>query len=180
MSICYVPLGAVEIRPVRPDEYARVAALARLIWYATYPGIVSTAQLEYMLAGRYSVEAMTRSVTAGELTYDWLLVDGEPQAFTAYGPSGTAGELKLQQLYVHPAWQRRGLGGRLLQHVEAHARRTGHATVMLTVNKQNARAIAAYQKAGFRVREAATFDIGEGYVMDDFVMVKDLASAPHG
>lgn len=179
MSDCYAPLGVVEIRPVPPSEYRRVAELARLIWHATYRDIVPPAQIEYMLALRYSHEAMVRNVAAGEFSYDWLLVDGEPRAFTAYGPSGVDSELKLFQLYVHPEWQRRGLGRRLLDHVEDFARRTGQRSLLLTVNKRNARAIAAYEKAGFRVREAAVFDIGQGFVMDDFVMTKELPPAAH-
>lgn len=42
----------------------------------------------------------------------------------------------------------------------------------LTVNRENAGSIAAYLAMGFRkVREQVT-DIGEGYVMDDFIMEK--------
>ena len=46
--------------------------------------------------------------------------------------------------------------------------------LVLAVNKANAKAISAYTKYGFRIREAIVQDIGGGFVMDDYVMVKDV------
>ena len=45
---------------------------------------------------------------------------------------------------------------------------------MLTVNKHNRNAIAAYGKYGFRVAESVVKDIGSGFVMDDYVMNKEV------
>jgi hypothetical protein len=45
------------------------------------------------------------------------------------------------------------------------------------VNKNNASAIDAYLRNGFAVTEAARFDIGRGFIMDDYVMSKALPTA---
>jgi hypothetical protein len=45
---------------------------------------------------------------------------------------------------------------------------------MLTVNKRNAKAMAAYQRNGFTLTESVVVDIGGGFVMDDYVMTKEL------
>lgn len=50
--------------------------------------------------------------------------------------------------------------------------------VVLNVNKQNAKAIRAYRRAGWSITEEVVNDIGRGYVMDDFVMTKPIESAP--
>ena len=42
----------------------------------------------------------------------------------------------------------------------------------MQVNKANVRAIAAYKKAGFHIAQEAVFDIGHGFVMDDYLMEK--------
>jgi len=42
----------------------------------------------------------------------------------------------------------------------------------LTVNKENAVSIAFYERIGFTTQEAMVTDIGEGFVMDDYRMVK--------
>ena len=53
-------------------------------------------------------------------------------------------------------------------------RKEGLSRVRLTVNKGNAHAKAVYEHYGYRTVEAVRSDIGGGYVMDDYVMVKEL------
>jgi ribosomal protein S18 acetylase RimI-like enzyme len=62
----------------------------------------------------------------------------------------------------------------MLKHVEDEARRRGLKTVVLGVNKGNAKAIKAYQRAGFTVRKSIKADIGGGFFMDDFIFEKKL------
>jgi diamine N-acetyltransferase len=45
---------------------------------------------------------------------------------------------------------------------------------VLRVNRQNQQAIDAYLKHGFTVATLIVEDIGGGFVMDDYVMVKAL------
>jgi ribosomal protein S18 acetylase RimI-like enzyme len=44
----------------------------------------------------------------------------------------------------------------------------------LQVNKKNAAAMAFYRSAGFEVIREAVFEIGGGFVMDDYVMAKQV------
>ena len=46
--------------------------------------------------------------------------------------------------------------------------------LVLAVNKANAQAISAYTKYGFHIRESVVQDIGGGYVMDDYFMLKNV------
>lgn len=171
---CHQPLGAVELRTATPADLPRVAELARFIWRRCYPGIVPEAQIEYMLASRYEAEPLAAAVHSGALTFTLLTVDGEPVAFSAHGPAEDLDALKLHQLYVHPDWQGHGLGSRLLEHAEEVALRLGRTTLVLTVNRRNARAIAVYTRHGFRSTGAADVDIGQGFVMEDYLMAKAL------
>ena len=127
-----------------------------------------------MLSRMYDVKLMRDELMAG-IGYDRLLMQGELRGFASYGPTPVAGELKLHKLYVHPDFQRQGLGARLLEHVQSAALARGFTTLMLAVNKRNTRAVAAYRKHGFNVRESAVADIGGGFVMDDFIMAKPVA-----
>ncbi len=161
------------ILPAGPEHLAAIAALAAVVWRAHYPGIISHAQIDYMLARMYALEAL-RQELAGGVGYDRILVGNELLGFAAYGPVRGNEEMKLHKLYVHPAWQRHGLGSRLLQHVEQTARRRGFRTLILAVNKANHKAVAAYRKNGFAVRESVVTDIGGGFVMDDHIMAKAL------
>jgi ribosomal protein S18 acetylase RimI-like enzyme len=42
------------------------------------------------------------------------------------------------------------------------------------VNRNNHNAIGAYRKHGFQVRASQVKDIGGGFVMDDYVMVREI------
>lgn len=81
---------------------------------------------------------------------------------------------KLDKLYIHPDFQRRGVGRALLDEIKVFARTRGATVMCLQVNRGNLAAIAAYQRYGFVVREARVFDIGGGFVMDDYVMEASL------
>ena len=46
----------------------------------------------------------------------------------------------------------------------------GKDYVYLTVNKNNKTAIRAYEKNGFVITTSVVTDIGQGFVMDDYIM----------
>lgn len=167
----------ITIRRAVPRDFAVIGELARRIWRISFAGMISGEQIEYMLELRYTPTAMHEATSGGRLIYELLLRNEAPLAFAAHGPTDSESEWKLQQLYVDPDWQRHGFGGRLLDHVEKEARQRRKRHLVLTVNRNNHRARAAYEHRGFVIRREAQFDIGQGYVMDDYVMAKDLGPA---
>lgn len=58
--------------------------------------------------------------------------------------------------------------------VQVKARELSLNSISLTVNKNNTNSINAYKKMGFVTVESIVMDIGEGYVMDDYKMRKEL------
>jgi GNAT superfamily N-acetyltransferase len=165
--------NSVRIEPAKPEHLAEISALAGVIWRAHYPGIISREQIEYMLGWMYAVDEMQRQLDQGTI-FERLLVDGRLTGFAAHSPTDDPEERKLDKLYIHPGRQRHGYGSRLLNHVIEAAHGMGCRSLILTVNKQNTKAIAAYEKNGFVIRDAVVADIGGGFVMDDFVMAKRI------
>ncbi len=161
------------IAPLAEGDVEAVAALAREIWHAHYPGIISTAQIEYMLAQRYDPAVIRAELSQADLWWFVLRMNGELVAYMALQKERDAA-LKIDKLYVRPDLQRRGCGGRLIAQAETLARREGCRELELAVNRNNTKAIAAYRKHGFTVREATVKDIGGGFVMDDYWMVKKV------
>ena len=168
------PEDRVRIEPLGADDVERLAALAREIWYAHYPAIISVAQIEYMLAERYRSGFVLAELQRDGLWWDKLTVAGAMEGFASYFLTGVPGEMKLDKLYVHPRLQRRGCGGMMIARAGAIARSRGCSRLVLAVNKNNRSAIDAYLKHGFHVADAAVKDIGGGFVMDDYIMVKPL------
>lgn len=162
-----------EIAPLTDADIEAVAALARGIWHAHYPGIISSAQIEYMLAQRYDPAVIRAELAQAGVWWFVLRRDGDIVAYMALQKEGDAA-LKIDKLYVRPDMQRRGCGGRLIAQAETLAWREGCNELGLAVNRGNTKAIAAYRKHGFTVREAVVKDIGGGFVMDDYWMVKKL------
>lgn len=163
----------IEIRTMRPDEAEAISALAREVWQQTYAAIITQAQIDYMLAQRYDPDRLRQELASGAAEWDVALADGERAGFASAFLTDR-GETKLDKLYVRPDLQRAGIGGRLLAHVAQRARARGCGTLVLAVNKRNERAIGAYRKHGFTIRESVRVDIGQGFVMDDYVMEKKL------
>ena len=62
-----------------------------------------------------------------------------------------------------------GIGSAMLGRVFDEARACGKKSVYLTVNKHNDRAVAVYKKTGFELTDETVTDIGNGYVMDDYI-----------
>ena len=164
----------VRIAPVREADIDRLVALAAEIWRAHYPAIISVAQIEYMLGQRYQPAVVRAELKRRDLWWDQLLVANRMCGFASYFVTANVGEMKLDKLYVHPDYQRQGYGGMLLDRAVTIARAYGCATLMLAVNKRNRSAIAAYEKNGFRVGESVVKDIGDGFVMDDYIMVRNV------
>jgi ribosomal protein S18 acetylase RimI-like enzyme len=163
----------IVIEPLALHDVESVCSLAREIWRAHYPPIIGAAQTEYMLDQRYQPQIVRAELEREDLWWDVLREDG---TIVAFASSVVVEEpaLKLDKLYVHPSRQRRGYGALLLDHTVERARSLGLREVVLAVNKHNRRAIAAYRKYGFEVSAAVVKDIGGGFVMDDYVMARNV------
>ncbi len=168
--------GEARIEPVTEADVAALVALAREIWYAHYPAIIGTAQIEYMLGQRYNVETVHAELRQDNIWWDKLMIGAEMAGFASYCLSPEPGEMKLDKLYVHPRHQRRGYGGMMIARACEVARSRGCGRLALAVNKHNRSAIDAYLKHGFRVADAVVKDIGGDFVMDDYILVKPVTS----
>ena len=172
-------MAAFITRSATVDDLPTLIHLAHQIWRAYYPGILSSEQIEYMLARFFTSGVMEQEIVGGGVTY---FIREEERAsaigFAAVRLTSDARESKLHKLYVQPSVQGQGHGHALLQAVIAHALSLGSQSLMLCVNKQNAKAIAAYERYGFVIRDSIRVDIGSGFVMDDYVMARTLLTSP--
>ena len=163
-----------EILPVGEEHLPALAELAGVIWRQHYPGIISHAQIDYMLGKMYSLDVLREDLCSRGIRFYRLVVDGRMAGFASIGSLDAPGVWKLHKIYLLPELHGCGLGSRLLQHCEAEAHRLGARRLQLAVNKRNLRPIAAYKRNGFTVVKSVVTDFGEGFVMDDFILAKDL------
>jgi ribosomal protein S18 acetylase RimI-like enzyme len=165
-------VDTIEISALRLDEAEALVELAGQIWRAHYPGIISAAQIEYMLAQRYRPVLVRQFIARGDI---WLAarMAGKLVGFGHSHPLGD-GDYKLDKLYVHSTLQRQGIGGRLIAEVCQAAIARDASRLVLRVNRENHPAIHAYLKHGFKIATLIDEAIGDGFFMQDYVMAKDL------
>ena len=165
---------SLSIVPGTASDVPAVRRLADVVWREYYPAILSGAQIDYMLERGYSDAALQPFVRDDGAGLAILRADGGMAGFAAWYRPGEPATSKLDKLYVLASVRGIGAGRRLIGHVEDAARRDGSRTLVLNVNKHNAKAIAAYRACGLEIRDEVVVDIGGGFVMDDYVMAKAL------
>jgi ribosomal protein S18 acetylase RimI-like enzyme len=125
-----------------------------------------------MLSNMYSIESLENQMAEGDV-FILLQEDGIPHGFASYRIHHNDQRVRLHKLYVHPAAQKNGWGLKMLTHIFEEGRRQGKKAIELNVNRKN-KSIGFYEHIGFVIEKSEDIDIGMGYHMNDYVMVKDL------
>ena len=145
--------------------------LAKAIWPDAYGAILSQEQLEYMMEMMYSLDSLENQLKNNNV---FLLVKEENDfiGFASYELNfQNSNKTKIHKLYVLPTIQGKGVGKNLILHIQEIAKKNTNAALILNVNKYN-KAKDFYLHNQFEIADSLVVDIGNGYVMDDFVMEK--------
>ena len=170
-------LTPFTIAPLTPHEIPEVIVLAREIWNLHYPGIITQQQIDYMLDQRYTLALLNDELASSLIHWDVaneLTAAGRAVGFASTVHFPDAGELKLDKLYVRPEMHGCGIGRALVELAIERGHQADCDALVLGVNKHNEKAIHAYLRFGFVIRETLSTDIGGGFVMDDFIMAISL------
>ena len=161
---------AITFRAAAEADIPCIQGLASRIWREHYPGIITRGQIDYMLANMYAAEVIRNEMA--NIGYRYVLVMNGPAAagYLAYRMNETARAVLISKLYLLPSLHGKGIGRLMLQQVKDDAVRQGARSIHLFVNKNNVKAIAAYERFGFEKAASVVTDIGSGYVMDDHRM----------
>jgi diamine N-acetyltransferase len=156
-----------------------IQELAHKIWHRYYPDIIPVAQIDYMLQMMYGSSVLSKELTS-EVIYELVIEHSAAEkvaiGFLSYQYEKDKSSLKLNKLYLLPEYHGQGIGQLMLSHLKAASKPYKANQIYLTVNKNNDKAIKAYKKFGFALTESIVNDIGNGYVMDDFIMTCDLVT----
>lgn len=161
-----VPL---HLRPARIDDAPLIRSLADRIWHAAYADMLSVEQRRYMLAWMYAPHKLAAEIGRG-VSYQIAEDSGDPVGYLAWELLEDGVTTHLHKLYLLPERHGRGWGQAMMDQVIEAAAASGARFVVLRVNRGNARALRAYERAGFETVDTVVTDIGGGFVMDDFVL----------
>ena len=158
--------------PASESDIPTIRQLAESIWMSHYIPIIGEAQTLYMLDKLYSVDALKQQMYGGLQFYLWQ-EQGISVGFAAIDVVNY-GYGFLSKLYLDEKYRGKGIAGQFLQFLKEQFAKAEKKEIQLTVNRQNIGAINFYFKTGFKIIRCADFDIGNNYLMNDFVMSKKL------
>jgi ribosomal protein S18 acetylase RimI-like enzyme len=155
------------------QDFIATSGLARIIWTEHYTPIIGSEQVTYMLEKSQSTSAIKEQISKG---MKYFLVMKEDMAVGYTGFEFRENELFLSKLYILSFERGQKIGKKTLGFIRHSALNAGMHRITLTVNKNNSTAISAYLKLGYQILKPIVQDIGQGFVMDDYLMSKELKS----
>lgn len=158
----------IKIKQVeKTEDLEEIANLAYEIWNESFKEIISKNQIDYMVDNFQSLKAMVRQVE--NENYNYFKVYFKNSLCGYIGVKDEKTELFLSKLYLKKEYRGKGIASTMLEKVFEVAKKLSKKSVYLTVNKHNTHAINVYKAKGFEKIDSVVTDIGEGYVMDDYI-----------
>ncbi len=161
-------MDGLRVIPVSNIELVySLSAVADDIWRDHYTPIIGEAQVDYMLEKYLSPDALVEQINSG---YQYYLLSYEYTFAGFAGVHKEDGKLFLSKLYVHKDFRGTGIASYMFKQFIELCKKNSLSKIWLTCNRHNTNSVEVYKHWGFEtVREEAT-DIGEGFVMDDYIM----------
>ena len=158
----------ITVRRAATDDISEIQALARRIWEEAYREILSKEQIDYMLEMMYAESTIAEEISNGVI---WEIISDSdiPCGFISYS-SADDHSVKLSKIYIDKDHRGKSIPTEAIKRVFQFAARNAKKRVFLTVNRKNLRAVRAYEKNGFTISSSVITDIGNGFVMDDYIM----------
>jgi len=160
-----------KIRKASTADIPLVRDLTFRIWPQTYKDLLRPEQIEYMLDLMYSESSLHSQMENG-VNFIFVYDDEKPVGFAAYEKIEPM-IWKLQKLYILPSQQGKGTGRFVIDHLITELKGKAADALQLQVKRDNP-AQHFYKKLGFTIIDEKDFDIGNGYLMQDYIMEKKL------
>jgi diamine N-acetyltransferase len=159
------------IRKAGTDQIATIKSLSREIWMKVYPAIISTDQIAYMLELIYNDASLEHQMRDEGHTFIILTANDTPIGYASYSEKRPyhTGRFRLHKFYLQPEFHGKGLGKMMLNEILKELIALQGSSLELNVNKYNP-TLGFYKKIGFSIISEEVIDIGNGYVMDDYIM----------
>lgn len=159
----------ITVRKASTDDAVLIESLAKIIWNQHYTPIIGKDQVDYMLK-KFQSNAAVKSDIKNGYTYYIAYLDGKPQGYCAIKIDDG---VFLSKFYVLKEARGKGVGKAMLRSVKDYSIQHGAKRIWLTCNKHNS-TLDIYKNLGYEVTKSIVADIGNGYVMDDYVLEKKL------
>jgi diamine N-acetyltransferase len=171
---------AARIRLCQPGDEHALALVAKATFLETFAGVLRGSDIVAHCREQHAPSVYRSWLESAARV--WLAEadpSGAPIGYLVLAPASLPVEhpsdrdLEVKRLYLLHQFHGRGIGKRLMTEAEQHARRAGAARLLLGVYSGNDRAVAFYERFGFRRVGERRFRVGE-HDYDDFVLSMEL------
>ncbi len=157
---------------VEKENIKELASMAWEIWFEYWKSILTLGQIYYMVNKFQSELALIEQIEKENYTYYFIEHDGNLIGYFGIVPKDN--HLFLSKLYLMKDYRSKGLGKKAFEKIKELAKEQNFNKIQLTVNKVNLKTIRRYESWGFKNLRPLVTHIGDGYVMDDYLMEYNL------
>lgn len=164
----------MKIITAEEKHFNVIRQIAHKTWPHTFGAILSNEQIAYMLELMYDVSSIRKQVTTLGHVFILAIENNDYYGYASYEINYKQEPVtKIHKLYILPDAQGKGIGKSLISYVEHQAKHNNNLAITLNVNREN-NAIQFYKRIGFNECGIEDIDIGQGFLMQDMIMRKDL------
>ena len=166
------------------EHFAMIEALARRIVPDFYAPFFDKATAEYLVESGHTAAALAAQVgrgcrhyligageTSGEAGETSGEAGGRAVGYFSLAPEGDGGVL-LSHFYLLRECRGRGLGQLAMKFIDKQVTEMGARRIELFVLRENTAAVGLYRKNGYVVAEEVLTRLGNGAVLEDYLMRK--------
>lgn len=164
----------MNIRKASINDISSIQRIASAAWMITYKNILSSEQYEYMTDMMYSDASLTDQIKSNQI---FLIIQDSSQqdaGFVSFDINyKDTTKTKIHKLYVSPLVQGKDIGKHLINAVANEALKINNTHITLNMNRYNS-SYGFYTKMGFEIVGEEDINIGNGYLMEDYIFEKKI------
>ncbi len=166
-------MNTISIAPAKNDSSIHeIARLAEEIWHQHFTPIIGEAQVNYMVEKFQSYPALKAQIEQNGYEYFQLF---SSHTFAGYmGIHQEEDALFLSKLYIKKDCRGQHLATEALHFLIELCKERELKKIWLTCNRHNDHTLEVYKHLGFVITDEQAADIGNGFVMDDYILTYSL------
>lgn len=166
-------MNTIKIIPARTDgDIQTISTIADEIWHQHFTPIIGEAQVDYMIEKFQSYPALKSQIKNEGYEYFTFLCDSTPCGYIGIHAEKDA--LFLSKLYIRKDFRGQHLATKGLRFLTRLCSERNLKKIWLTCNKHNDNTLKIYDHLGFKITDEQIADIGNGFVMDDYILTLTL------
>lgn len=155
------------------NDVDTLVPIAHEIWSDHFETMFDRESLPRLIEAAQSKRAIISQIKDG-YQYFFINLDDKKIGYFAYKIDQSKNELFLSKIYVYSDKRGKGVGRKVLNHLEKLCHDAGVSKIVLTVNHKNTDSIKAYEKWGFANLGRIKRQFENGLIVEDIKMEKSV------